>query len=60
MAGNYFLLHPVLILAPRFLVSFDTGMESLVTTLEAGQLLTGIIAGWRYCCGCCWQCFESI
>ena len=38
-----FLLHPVLILAPRFLVSFDTGMESLVTTLEAGQLLTGII-----------------
>ncbi|MCB1698644.1 MAG: ferric reductase-like transmembrane domain-containing protein, partial [Halioglobus sp.] len=39
-----FLLHPVLILAPRFLVSFDTGMESLVTTLEAGQLLTGIIA----------------
>ena len=50
-----FLLHPVLILAPRFLVSFDTGMESLVAAVQARQLLTGII-GWRCCCGCCWLC----
>lgn len=39
-----FLLHPVLILAPRFLVSFDTGMQSLVAAIQARQLLTGIIA----------------
>ena len=28
--GAYFFLHPALILAPRFLVSFDDGMTSVV------------------------------
>lgn len=39
-----FLLHPLLILAPRFMVSFDDGMASLVTTIQAEKMLTGIIA----------------
>jgi predicted ferric reductase len=39
-----FLLHPLLILAPRFMVSFDTGLDSFMTTIRAEQMLTGIIA----------------
>ena len=42
--GAFFLLHPVLILAPRFLVSFDDGMTSVVEAITSPQLLTGIIA----------------
>ncbi|WP_179397158.1 ferric reductase-like transmembrane domain-containing protein [Marinobacter sp. ANT_B65] len=42
--GFFFLLHPVLILAPRFLVSFDDGMTSLVEAITSPQLLTGLIA----------------
>ncbi len=42
--GAFFLLHPVFILAPRFLVSFDDGMTSVVEAITSPQLLTGIIA----------------
>ncbi|WP_321527541.1 ferredoxin reductase family protein [Sedimenticola selenatireducens] len=42
--GIFFLLHPLLILAPRFLVSFDDGMTSVVEAVTSPQLLTGIIA----------------
>ena len=42
--GAFFFLHPVLILAPRFLVSFDDGVTSVVETITSPQLLTGIIA----------------
>ncbi len=42
--GAYFFLHPALILAPRFLVSFDDSMTSVVTAITSPQLLTGIIA----------------
>ena len=42
--GIIFLLHPVLILAPRFLVSFNDGMHSLVSVITAPQMLTGLIA----------------
>lgn len=33
--GVIFLLHPFLILAPRFFVSFNDGIESVVTTITA-------------------------
>ncbi|WP_372881215.1 ferric reductase-like transmembrane domain-containing protein [Psychromonas sp.] len=42
--GIVFLVHPVLILAPRFLVSFADGMTSLIDVITAPQMLTGIIA----------------
>lgn len=42
--GIIFLLHPILILAPRFMVSFNDGLDSLIITLQAPQMLTGIIA----------------
>ncbi|MGB5444135.1 MAG: ferredoxin reductase family protein [Psychromonas sp.] len=42
--GFIFLLHPVFILAPRFLVSANDGMTSLIEVLTAPQMLTGIIA----------------
>lgn len=42
--GIIFLLHPVLILAPRFMVSFNDGMHSLVSVITAPQMLTGLIA----------------
>jgi predicted ferric reductase len=42
--GIIFLLHPILILGPRFMVSFDDGIYSLMTTIKAPQMLTGIIA----------------
>ncbi|RBW49805.1 ferric reductase-like transmembrane domain-containing protein [Marinobacter sp. F3R11] len=42
--GFVFLLHPMLILAPRFLVSFDDGMTSLAEAITSPQLLTGLIA----------------
>jgi len=42
--GAFFLLHPMLILAPRFLVSFDDGLTSVVEVITSPQLLTGIIA----------------
>ena len=42
--GLIFLLHPILILAPRFMVSLDDGIYSVITTIKAPQMLTGIIA----------------
>ncbi len=42
--GLIFLLHPVLIIAPRFMVSFNDGMHSLISIITAPQMLTGIIA----------------
>lgn len=42
--GAFFLFHPMLILAPRFLVSFDDGVTSVVEAITSPQLLTGIIA----------------
>ena len=42
--GIFFLLHPLLILAPRFLVSFDDGITSVLQAATSPQLLTGIIA----------------
>lgn len=42
--GVLFLLHPMLVLAPRFLVSTDDAITSIVTTVTAPQMLTGIIA----------------
>lgn len=42
--GFIFLLHPVLIVAPRFMVSFNDGMHSLVSIITAPQMLTGIVA----------------
>lgn len=42
--GIFFLLHPLLILAPRFLISFDDGMTSVREAVTSPQLLTGIIA----------------
>lgn len=42
--GLIFLLHPILILAPRFMMSFSDGLSSLLTVITAPQMLTGIIA----------------
>tara|TARA_R110001583_G_scaffold26571_2_gene95707 strand:+ start:8327 stop:9733 length:1407 start_codon:yes stop_codon:yes gene_type:complete len=42
--GVIFLLHPVLILAPRFLVSFNDGLSSAIEVVTAPQMLTGLIA----------------
>jgi predicted ferric reductase len=42
--GIIFLIHPILIIAPRFLVSFTDGMRSLIAIITAPQMLTGIIA----------------
>lgn len=42
--GVFFLLHPVFILAPRFIQSFDDGLTSLVEVLTAPTMLTGLIA----------------
>lgn len=42
--GLIFLLHPVLILAPRFMVSFNDGVHSLISVITAPQMLTGLIA----------------
>ncbi len=42
--GYLFFLHPLLILAPRFLVSWDDGVTSLVSVLTASSMLTGLIA----------------
>lgn len=42
--GYLFFLHPFLILAPSFAVSMDYGMTSLVSTLTAPAMLTGLIA----------------
>jgi len=42
--GYLFFLHPFLILAPRFLMSWDDGMTSLISALTASSLLTGLIA----------------
>lgn len=44
LLGVLIILHPILILAPRFLVSFNDGMHSLISTITAPQMLTGIIA----------------
>jgi predicted ferric reductase len=42
--GVIFLLHPVFILAPRFLVSVNDGLDSAIKVLTAPQMLTGLIA----------------
>lgn len=42
--GILFFLHPLLILAPRFLVSLDAGITSLLSTLTAPSMLTGLAA----------------
>ncbi len=42
--GIFFLLHPLLILAPRFMISPDDGLTSLLEALTSPQLLTGIVA----------------
>lgn len=42
--GAIFLLHPLLILAPRFLVSFDDALISIIETITSPQMLTGVIA----------------
>jgi len=42
--GIIFLFHPILILAPRFLFSYQDGIESLVEVIFAPQMLTGLIA----------------
>lgn len=42
--GVIFLLHPILILAPRFAVSFNDGLISVREAIAAPQLLTGIMA----------------
>lgn len=42
--GYLFFLHPFLILAPRFVMSWDDGWTSLVSTLTAPTMLTGLIA----------------
>lgn len=42
--GMFFLLHPLLILAPRFLVSFDDAWVSVVEVITSPQTLTGVIA----------------
>lgn len=42
--GLIFLSHPILILAPRFMVSFNDGVHSLISVITAPQMLTGLIA----------------
>lgn len=42
--GILFFLHPFLILAPRFVMSPGDGLTSLVDTLTAPAMLTGLIA----------------
>jgi len=42
--GYLFFLHPFLILAPRFLMSWDDGITSLISVLTAPNMLTGLIA----------------
>jgi predicted ferric reductase len=42
--GLAFLLHPVLILAPRFFLSYGDGMTSVISVITSSQMLTGIIA----------------
>ncbi len=37
-------MHPVLIIAPRFIVSFNDGMHSLISIITAPPMLTGLIA----------------
>ncbi|MFC1233678.1 ferric reductase-like transmembrane domain-containing protein [Vibrio sp. F74] len=39
-----FLSHPILILAPRFFVSFDDAFVSIVDTVTSPKMLTGVIA----------------
>ncbi|WP_375748303.1 ferric reductase-like transmembrane domain-containing protein [Vibrio sp. HN007] len=42
--GAFFLLHPILILAPRFQQAFTDGLTSVVEVITAPQMLTGILA----------------
>ncbi|WP_413282776.1 ferric reductase-like transmembrane domain-containing protein [Vibrio sp. MA40-2] len=42
--GFFFLLHPVFILAPKFIQSFDDGIRSVINVITAPQMLTGLIA----------------
>lgn len=42
--GLAFLLHPVVIVAPRFFLTYGDGMTSVISVITAPQMLTGIIA----------------
>jgi predicted ferric reductase len=42
--GGFFLLHPLLILAPKFIQSYDDGIRSLIEVITSPAMLTGIIA----------------
>lgn len=42
--GIFFFLHPLLILAPKFFVSFDYLTVSIMDAITSPQLLTGLIA----------------
>ncbi|CAH0536509.1 ferredoxin reductase family protein [Vibrio marisflavi] len=42
--GVVFLLHPALILAPKFAMSWQQGVQSTIQTLTSPQMLTGIFA----------------
>lgn len=42
--GLIFFLHPILILAPRFTMSWGDGVNSMITTVTASNMLIGVIA----------------
>lgn len=42
--GAFFLLHPLLIVAPRFVQSYEDGLFSLTEVITAPKMLTGVIA----------------
>ncbi|MBR7887782.1 ferredoxin reductase family protein [Marinomonas sp. A79] len=42
--GLIFFLHPILILAPRFSMSWGDGITSVITTVTASNMLIGVIA----------------
>ena len=53
--GIVFLFHPILIIAPRFLFSYNDGVKSLIEVITAPQMLTGLIA-WGLLIA--WVCFS--
>ncbi|WP_372739295.1 FAD-binding oxidoreductase [Neptunomonas sp.] len=42
--GVFFFLHPLLIVAPKMLLSFDALSTSIISMITSSQLLTGLIA----------------
>lgn len=44
LLGTLFLLHPFIIIAPRFLVSWEDGVTSAISMVTSPSLLTGLIA----------------